>query len=277
MQEIKTDILIIDENCKTTSGSTNNNSYIRNNLADFINGHRTSVYNNVGEMPGIAVTNNVSQWKDDVPSAKTTDVTYDITNDKLNKAVYHYFPGASNEAGAVEYDANSVVSNRANYDFTPKDNFTDIIDNGHEILSSGLFSQGEVDSNITNSNFNPSVNTPDIGAYELGGTKWVAGIDFEPKTYPWQWPFEEEPSGIFTPEHTLEAYLFPTPARQGQSVTIQSLHEIKSIEIYSLNGQKIMSLTDTPIISTNSIKPGLYIVHIQSNNEQLTSKKLLVL
>jgi len=273
---LKTDILIIDEGCSDGENSTNGNSYTQNNLTDFITGHRTNVYNNAGDIPGV-VTKNISQWKDDVPSAKTTDVTYDITNDKLNKAVYHYFPGASNEAGAVEYDANSVVSNRANYDFTPKDNFTDIIDSGHEILSSGLFSQGEVDSNITNSNFNPSVNTPDIGAYELGGTKWVAGIDFEPETYPWQWPFEDDPSGVFTPEHTLEAYLFPTPARQGQSVTIQSLHEIKSLEIYSLNGQKIMSLTDTHIISTNSIKPGLYIVHIQSINEQLTSKKLLVL
>ncbi|WP_289053793.1 T9SS type A sorting domain-containing protein [Carboxylicivirga marina] len=273
---LKTDILIINEGCSDGINSTNGNSFTQNNLTDFITGHRTNVYNNAGDIPGV-VTNNVSQWKDDVPGASTTNVNYDISNFKLSKAVYHYFPGASNDANAVEYDANNVVINRANYDFRPKTGQTNIIDAGYEILSSKLFNQGEADSNITNSNLNPSVNAPDIGAYEVGGTVWVPGIDFEPDTYPWKWPFEEESSNIFTPEHSLDAKLFPVPVHNGQLLTVQSDQRIKSISIYNLNAQKVLVIYDRNTIPTQGLKPGSYIVHIQSDNNQITSQKLLIL
>ncbi|TLX74355.1 T9SS type A sorting domain-containing protein [Labilibacter sediminis] len=245
---LKTDILIIDESCGSGSTtSTNNNSYTRNNWTDFISGHRTSVYDNVGDIPGIGVTNNVSQWKDDVPTASTGSVDYDVTNLSIEKPVYHYFSGANNGAGAIQYDVNDVVGNRANYDFNPKSNQSNIINAGFEILSTKLFGSTEVDVNITNDSFNPQVGNPDVGAYELGGNKWIPGIDFLPELYPWTWPDDEgnppsnDKSSGFINRPTFEydddaSYWSVTgPGINGQIVTAEAHEGTKSYTILAPN------------------------------------------
>ena len=119
---LKTDILIVDENCTTTSGTTNTNSYTRNNLTDFIGGNRSAVANNVNDIPGSSlgrVTHNLSQWKDDFPQASTSNVNYDVTNFLLEKPVLSFFPNANNSQAQVVYDPLKVENNKL-YNFTPK-------------------------------------------------------------------------------------------------------------------------------------------------------------
>lgn len=266
---LKTDILIVDENCSTTSGSTNTNTYTRNNLTDFIGGNRSAVANNVNDIPGSTqgrVTNNLSQWKDDFPQASTSNVNYDITNFMLEKPVHHFFPNADNSLAEVVYDPEKVIENNKLYNFYPKTSQNNIINSGVDIETTLLFSAGEVDVNVTNSSLYPKVDTPDLGAYEVGRTHWRPGIDFDPsaldKLYPWTWP--SDPLSFKT--SALDAVkLYPNPAKDFLNFS-SSLNQIE-VTIFNTIGQKVSNIDiyDNKI-NVSSLNSGVYIVQLKSKS-----------
>ena len=266
---LKTDILIVDENCTTTSGTTNTNSYTRNNLTDFIGGNRSAVANNVNDIPGSSlgrVTHNLSQWKDDFPQASTSNVNYDVTNFLLEKPVYHFFPNANNSQAQVVYDPFKVLENNKLYNFTPKSDQNDIINSGVDIETTMLFSNGEVDVNVTNSDDYQKINTPDLGAYERGQTYWRPGINFNPVLYPWEWP--SDPLSIDI--NKLEKIkIYPNPVNNVLNINSQLLPEIS---IYNTLGQNISNYTITDNkIDVSSFNPGIYLLELKTK----TSSRIL--
>ncbi len=163
---LKTDLLIISEQCKLSIGESNLNTFTRNNLADFISYNRTKQATSLTDIPG-TLSNNITSFKGDADEQ---------TKGKLENI--------------IAYDKTKIIENRALYDFRPKASTTGIIDQG--IVIDATHYVNVKDRDVTNG---WKGTAPDIGAYEIGGEKWVPGIDFTPTTYPWAWPSNNNNGG----------------------------------------------------------------------------------
>ncbi|WP_343328538.1 T9SS type A sorting domain-containing protein [Polaribacter staleyi] len=107
-------------------------------------------------------------------------------------------------------------------------------------------------------------NSPDIGAYEFGGTAWTAGVN----------AIEDTGNSLNTSKTLLSKIkMFPNPANKHISIVLPTdLSDSKPfIEIYSLLGRAIHT---TPIINNNksvtvpidNLASGTYFLRILSNN-----------
>jgi len=162
----KTDILILDEN-----GLTNLDTYTENNAADVISSHRTNDVESENQIPGI--TNN----------------NYSLYADHTNNNTSTIDPLLINSVEEITYTPSLVLENRYLYNFTP--NSLLLIDQGkiiNTILDPVDSHPNVIQSNIT---YGYEGDFPDIGAYEFGTEFWIPGINFEPITYPWEWPVNQ--------------------------------------------------------------------------------------
>ena len=71
----------------------------------------------------------------------------------------------------------------------------------------------------------------------------------------------------------LKATLYPNPA--SDNFTIQIENEIKSVEIYSLQGQKVLT-SNTKNINVSGLSKGIYLVRIEDENNAVATQKLVV-
>lgn len=71
----------------------------------------------------------------------------------------------------------------------------------------------------------------------------------------------------------LKATIFPNPT--SDNFTIEIENELKSVEIYSLQGQKVMT-TNTKNINVANLSKGMYFVRIEDINNEVASQKLIV-
>ena len=158
------------------------------------------------------------------------------------------------------------MENNKLYNFTPKSNQNDIINSGLDIETTMLFSNGEVDVNVTNSDGYQKINAPDLGAYERGQTYWRPGIDFNPILYPWEWP--SDPLSIDT--NKLEKIkIFPNPVNNTLNINSQLFSDIS---IFNTLGQSISNFTvNNNRIDVSFLNPGIYLIEFKTE----TSCKIL--
>ena len=158
----KTDILILDED-----SLINLDTYTENNAADVISNHRVDDVLSEDDIPGFT-NNNFSLYGD-----HTSNYTSTI-EPLLNTSV------------ALIYNSESVVDDRYLYNFSPNDSL--LIDQGKIINT--IKNPISTHPNVLQRNITESFEgaNPDIGAYEYGTDLWIPGINFEPVTYPWDWP-----------------------------------------------------------------------------------------
>ena len=71
----------------------------------------------------------------------------------------------------------------------------------------------------------------------------------------------------------LKATIFPNPATDVLNIQIEN--EIKSVEIYSLLGQKVISENSKQIKLSNLVK-GIYSIRIEDENGAVTTQKLII-
>ena len=162
----KTDILILDED-----DLTNLDTYTENNAADVISNHRTNDVESEDEIPGL--TNN----------------NYSLYSDHTNNYTSTINPLLITSVETISYNPNLVLENRYLYNFSP--NSPLLIDQGkiiNTIIDPIESHPNVIQSNIT---YGYEGSLPDIGAYELNSELWLPGIDFEPVTYPWDWPLTD--------------------------------------------------------------------------------------
>ncbi len=76
----------------------------------------------------------------------------------------------------------------------------------------------------------------------------------------------------FNPQN-LQATIFPNPAND--NFTIEMENEVKSVVIYSLQGQKVLTSTSKNI-SVSDISKGMYLVRIEDENNAVTTQKLII-
>ena len=70
-----------------------------------------------------------------------------------------------------------------------------------------------------------------------------------------------------------EFLIYPNPAKD--FVTISTKNDIRSVEIYNMTGQKVMT-TNQKKIDVSSIVEGVYIVKVQDLKGEVSSKKLII-
>ncbi|MGB2116188.1 MAG: hypothetical protein ACPHXS_01345, partial [Flavobacteriaceae bacterium] len=224
---LKADILIVDEPCVDSdeaSQRTNEYTYTRNNLTDFITGHRTKTYNGiaVNNPSTLPSQNNDGSWNwqaawenRKIPptyiagredrysnnftlntgnngawfSGSFSDTNDDTTASILTTKVANQF---INGDSGITYDYNNVLANRNNYNFIPSNNIADIKDKGYAITNefNGPNEAANLsDNQLREASENPLINgTLDIGAYEVNGTNWKAGVDLNPNNAVFNWP-----------------------------------------------------------------------------------------
>ncbi len=71
----------------------------------------------------------------------------------------------------------------------------------------------------------------------------------------------------------LKASIFPNPT--STNFTIEMDNEVKSVEIYSLQGQKVLS-ANTKNTNVSGLPKGVYMVRIEDTNNAITTQKLIV-
>lgn len=71
----------------------------------------------------------------------------------------------------------------------------------------------------------------------------------------------------------LQATIYPNPAVD--SFNIEMENEIKSVEIYSIQGQKVVTST-TKNVSISNLSKGIYLVRIEDTNNAVSTQKLIV-
>ncbi len=74
-------------------------------------------------------------------------------------------------------------------------------------------------------------------------------------------------------EQKLNFSLYPNPA--SDYFTIEMENEIKSVEIYSLQGQKVLT-SNSKIITVSDLSEGIYFVRIEDQNSAFSAQKLIV-
>ena len=71
----------------------------------------------------------------------------------------------------------------------------------------------------------------------------------------------------------LKASIYPNPATD--NFTIEMENEVKSVEIYSIQGQKVMSATSKNV-NVSNLSKGMYLVRIEDVDNAVATKKLIV-
>ena len=72
---------------------------------------------------------------------------------------------------------------------------------------------------------------------------------------------------------TSKATIYPNPT--SDNFTIEMENEVKSVEIYSLLGQKILTATSKNINISN-VSKGVYLVRIEDSNNAVSTQKLII-
>ena len=71
----------------------------------------------------------------------------------------------------------------------------------------------------------------------------------------------------------LKATIYPNPT--SDNFTIEMENEVKSVEIYSIQGQKVMS-SNSKNISVSDLSKGIYLVRIEDENNAVATQKLII-
>ena len=72
--------------------------------------------------------------------------------------------------------------------------------------------------------------------------------------------------------NNLKAAIYPNPA--SDNFTIEMENEVKSVEIYSLQGQKVLTETGKNI-NVSNLSKGIYLVRIEDMDSAVVTKKLI--
>ena len=79
-------------------------------------------------------------------------------------------------------------------------------------------------------------------------------------------------SSNFT-QNNLEVALYPNPVRDILNIEIEN--DIQSIEIYNIQGQKVLS-SNQKQINVSDLATGMYMVRIQDIDNNIATKKIVI-
>ena len=100
-----------------------------------------------------------------------------------------------------------------------------------------------------------------------------ASLNVGGTNYPAVYSFTTSSLGTNDVKNKLNANIFPNPAKD--FINIQSDEKIKSVEIYNLQGQKLITATQKQI-NISSLSSGIYIVRIEDIENNTITKKIII-
>ena len=239
---LKTDLLILEEEIKENGISfspkkyTNQQTITKNNAADFISNHRTQF----NPFPGTQNNNFYGE------EGKIISLLKNV----------------------VAYDKNKVLENGQLYDFRPKQNAVELIDQGEDILQTEWSS---ISLYVTDGFKGVA---PDIGAYEKeASARWYAGLTngFQPSEFIW-------PSGVVTGvqqtwNQNNGLYILP---QKNDVFQIQSTELYSEFKVYSTDGRLVHEDNSSSLSFTLSHVPdGIYILHVKLESGEYIKTKFL--
>ena len=71
----------------------------------------------------------------------------------------------------------------------------------------------------------------------------------------------------------LKATIYPNPA--STNFTIEMENEVKSVEVYSIQGQTVM-ISNSKNIDVSNLSKGMYLVRIEDENNAVATQKLII-
>ena len=74
-------------------------------------------------------------------------------------------------------------------------------------------------------------------------------------------------------KNNLKATIYPNPASNNFSIEMEN--EVKSVEIYSIQGQKVM-VSNSKNVNVSSLSKGIYMVRIEDENNAIATQKLII-
>lgn len=74
-------------------------------------------------------------------------------------------------------------------------------------------------------------------------------------------------------DNQLKATIYPNPTSDNFSIEMEN--EVKSVEIYSLQGQKVMT-SSSKDINVSNLSKGMYLVRIEDSNNAVSTQKLII-
>ncbi|MCZ8197735.1 MAG: T9SS type A sorting domain-containing protein [Flavobacterium sp.] len=80
-------------------------------------------------------------------------------------------------------------------------------------------------------------------------------------------------SNQYFAKNNLKATIYPNPTSDNFSIEMEN--EVKSVEIYSLQGQKVMT-SESKNINVSSLSKGIYMVRIEDENNAIATQKLII-
>jgi len=165
---------------------------------------------------------------------------------------------------ATSLDVMALLEDPNANDFRPKSGSNSIINMGVIDDSSGLLPE------ITSA----SIGLPDVGAYELGGDNWVAGVSWTPDFYPWSF-LTLSISENMKPINKLQ--LYPVPAKEQLYFKFKKQIPIKEVMVFNLLGQKVIeSLAKSDHLNLKTLSKGIYVFKLRTEDELIYSRKFIV-
>ena len=79
--------------------------------------------------------------------------------------------------------------------------------------------------------------------------------------------------GLVDNEQKAKFNLYPNPTTDNFSIEMDN--EVKSIDIYSLQGQKVMT-SNSKEVNVSNLSKGIYLVQIEDENNKISTQKLIV-
>ncbi len=256
------------------SYATNRNN--ETNKAVYLNNQKLSVL-----IPGLPTTNSprtVSYWAKQATSSNHDIYGWGTYTNNYSFGGMLYGNTYVNYGGPTGYAVNATISISDNkwhhytivYDGTTLYFYEDGIQqmSGNlnlSTLGTTLYIGGVSSNNLTGANGN-NIYLDDFQVYN-------------------QWLTNQGVYGLYLSQNTstlssqnfnannLKATIYPNPATDNFTIEIEN--ELKSVEIYSLQGQKVMNY-NSKNVNISSLSKGIYMVRIEDENNAVATQKLII-
>lgn len=85
--------------------------------------------------------------------------------------------------------------------------------------------------------------------------------------------FNSTLSSVDFNSNTLKATIYPNPTSDNFNIEMEN--EVKSVEIYSLQGQKVL-ISNSKDVNVSGLSAGMYLVRIEDSNNAISTQKLVI-
>lgn len=221
-------------------------------------------------------------------SPRTVSIWYKVSTNSTDNCLFVYGQNSGENAYGVSFNGSNTWYNFA---WTTNTSMTNASNDGnwHHLVTtfdaaktSKIYVDGVLKTTLVQNGWDTSVNSNTFwlaGLFSTAASTFNGTVD-DLKIYNYAIT-ESEVTNLFTNNslsssdfnvNNLKASLYPNPVQDMLNIEMSS--DIQALEIYTLQGQKVMSSTQKQI-NVSDLASGIYMVRIQDVDGNSTSKKII--